>query len=110
MIQGVSPAGIEYYLSLFFERTDSLFDYLPSDALLLTEPLSDVIEDFWNRAGARYENLRYDIRRPVLAPQDILLPPAEMFDALGRFALVELHDTERSGMDLIVRRAYPTWS
>ena len=107
VIQGVSPAGIEYYLSLFFERTDSLFDYLPSDALLLTEPLSDVIEDFWNRAGARYENLRYDIQRPVLAPQDILLPPAEMFDALGRFARVELHETERSGMDLIDASGLP---
>ena len=107
VVQGVSPAGIEYYLPLFFEETDSLFDYLPNDALLLTEPLSDVIEDFWGRVQARYENLRYDVLRPILAPSDILLPPAEMFESLGRFARVELHEEARGGMDLIEAAGLP---
>src|SRR5713101_1340909 len=29
---GVAPAGIEYYLPLFFEQTATLFDYLPKSA------------------------------------------------------------------------------
>ena len=29
---GILPAGIEYYLPLFFESTGTLFDYLPQDA------------------------------------------------------------------------------
>src|SRR5258708_2018412 len=29
---GVAPAGIEYYLPLFFERTAAIFDYLPKSA------------------------------------------------------------------------------
>ena len=101
VIQGLSPAGIEYYLSLFFETTESLFDYLPDDTLLLTEPLSDVIEDYWQRAAARYENLRYDVQRPVLPPGEILLPPADLFGELRRFARVELHSEARAGMDLV---------
>ena len=28
---GVAPAGIEYYLPLFFEATATLFDYLPAE-------------------------------------------------------------------------------
>lgn len=28
---GITPAGIEYYLPLFFEDTSTLFDYLPQD-------------------------------------------------------------------------------
>src|SRR6185436_1675245 len=33
--EGVAPAGIEYYLPLFFDRTASLFDHLPADTLLV---------------------------------------------------------------------------
>src|SRR5207248_2903656 len=29
---GVAPAGIEYYLPLFFEKTAAIFDYLPKAA------------------------------------------------------------------------------
>ena len=35
--QGIAPAGIEYYLPLFFETTATLFDYLPADALLVID-------------------------------------------------------------------------
>jgi transcription-repair coupling factor (superfamily II helicase) len=31
---GILPAGIEYYLPLFFESTGTLFDYLPPEAVL----------------------------------------------------------------------------
>ena len=34
---GIAPQGIEYYLSLFFDQTATLFDYLPSDAILFTD-------------------------------------------------------------------------
>jgi len=33
---GTPPAGIEYYLPLFFDETATLFDYLPAGARLLT--------------------------------------------------------------------------
>ena len=32
--EGLAPAGIEYYLPLFFEATSSLFDYLPAGAVV----------------------------------------------------------------------------
>jgi len=32
---GIAPAGIEYFLPLFFERTATLFDYLPTDATVV---------------------------------------------------------------------------
>ena len=31
LTSGIIPAGIEYYLPLFFEETSTLFDYLPTD-------------------------------------------------------------------------------
>src|SRR5512146_2823107 len=36
--EGTTPAGIEYYLPLFFERTETLFDYLAESALFVLAP------------------------------------------------------------------------
>ncbi|MCG8536760.1 MAG: transcription-repair coupling factor, partial [Pseudomonadales bacterium] len=66
---GIASAGIEYYLPLFFEQTATLLDYLPSNTLLVvTEGLQSSIEHFWKDCGNRYEDLRYDIQRPILPP------------------------------------------
>ena len=39
--QGQHPQGLEQYLPLFFEHTESLFDYLPSNCLLYTSDAAD---------------------------------------------------------------------
>src|SRR4029078_1456080 len=45
---GVFPAGIEYYLPLFFEETATLIDYLPqaTTAILLGD-VQEAIASFW---------------------------------------------------------------
>src|SRR5690554_6377900 len=68
------PGGIEYYLPLFFESTASLFDYLPANTLLIT--LGDLqahLDQLWRDIQQRYEQRRYDIQRPILAPQQLYL-------------------------------------
>ena len=35
MSEGLAPAGIEFYLPLFFEATATLFDYLPRNAVIV---------------------------------------------------------------------------
>jgi len=70
---GLAPAGIEYYLPLFFDKTETLFDYLPDQLLIMSDPLSDPIERFWENARNRYESLRYNLERPILPPEQLLL-------------------------------------
>lgn len=46
--KGLWPAGIEYYLPLFFEQTATLLDYLPASSLLLTVgEIQQASEQFW---------------------------------------------------------------
>ncbi|HEV7492086.1 MAG TPA: transcription-repair coupling factor, partial [Rhodanobacteraceae bacterium] len=60
--EGVTPAGIEYYLPLFFDRTDTLFDYLSGNALfVLGEGVLDAAEHFWSQANERYEQRAHDV-------------------------------------------------
>ncbi len=87
---GLSPAGIEYYLPLFFESLESIFDYLPDDTLVFLTDVSDTVESFWNDAAARFENLRHDVQRPILPPSELLLSPAEVFEACNRHPRVDL--------------------
>jgi len=73
---GAAPAGIEYYLPLFFESTATLFDYFDAAMLpVLGEGVSTATDAFWAQAQDRYEQRRHDIERPLLPPNELYLPP-----------------------------------
>jgi len=82
--EGLAPAGIEYYLPLFFESTTSLFDYLPDGSVVaIPAGHDDLLLTAWRDIEARYEERRYDIEHPVLAPAEIFLPPEAWTAAVG---------------------------
>ncbi len=88
---GLAPAGIEYYLPLFFEQTATLLDYLPEGSMLLTQgELTGAIEHFWQDVESRYENRRVDPERPLLAPHRVFVPDNELHGAFKRFARIQL--------------------
>ncbi|MEX6502465.1 transcription-repair coupling factor [Pseudomonas zhanjiangensis] len=80
---GITPAGIEYYLPLFFEESATLFDYLPQDTQVFSLPgVEKAAEHFWSDARNRYEERRVDPERPLLPPADIFLPVEDCFARL----------------------------
>ncbi|MFA7261272.1 MAG: transcription-repair coupling factor, partial [Aeromonas bestiarum] len=96
--KGRWPAGIEYYLPLFFSQTASLFDYLPDNTLLLTVgDIYPAAQRFWNDIGQRYEDRRWDNTRPLLPPQKIYLPVEQLFAALGHYGAVRLQEAATDG-------------
>jgi transcription-repair coupling factor (superfamily II helicase) len=79
---GIAPAGIEYYLPLFFERTALIFDYLPQDAVLcLHHDVPAAIREFWQDTQSRFRLLGGDRARPLLPPQDLFLGEEQFFAA-----------------------------
>jgi len=88
--KGSAPAGIEYYLPLFFDQTATLFDYLPDATLCLTEPGIDLtVTGFWRDTEERYRILRSDAERPVLAPDQLFLKTDELANALAPYLQVQ---------------------
>ncbi|MDO8930988.1 MAG: transcription-repair coupling factor, partial [Rhodocyclaceae bacterium] len=88
---GILPAGIEYYLPLFFDATATLFDYLPQDTvLLLHHDIPDAIRQFWQDTNGRFDMLKGDRSRPVLAPTELFLTDEAFFTAANRFARIVL--------------------
>ncbi len=87
--QGLAASGIEYYLPLFFERTDTLFDYLPEDALLVLETgVAAAARAFWDNLSERYEDRRHDVERPILTPGELYLSPDELEAMLRGYARI----------------------
>ena len=99
--KGLWPAGIEYYLPLFFEQSSTLLDYLPAESLLLT--LGDIHGaglTFWQDVERRYEDRRYDLNRPLLPPATLYQPVDELFAGLkgySRFDLQPLPTETKAG-------------
>ncbi len=88
---GLAPAGVEYYLPLFFERTATLFDYLPDGSLpVVCAGAGEAAEAFWTQTGERYEQRRHDVERPLLPPSALYLSPELLRERLNDTARIEV--------------------
>jgi len=89
--QGIAPAGAEYYLPLFVERTATLFDYLPAGSCIVqldATPRAGAI--FHEQLRERYEARRHDRERPVLPPAALFLDLDELQAGLAGYPVVEI--------------------
>ncbi|TCI02475.1 transcription-repair coupling factor [Corallincola luteus] len=85
------PAGIEYYLPLFFEQTGNLFDYLPESAQLLqVGDLVAAAEHFARDVQLRYDDRSIDPLRPLLKPDQLFLPVEKLFAECKRWPRAQL--------------------
>ena len=93
--KGNAPAGVEYYLPLFFERTATLFDYLPKNATLcLHHDVSEAIATFGKDTASRYNLLRGDPQRPLLEPKELFLDAEQFFIRAKEFARLDIMASE----------------
>lgn len=89
---GIAPTGIEFYLPLFFDSTETLFDYLPREAVIV-----DVTGDAAAAAAralelihSRYEDRCGDIERPLLRPEEWCIDDEAVRRGLERHASITL--------------------
>ncbi|NBU24365.1 MAG: transcription-repair coupling factor [Gammaproteobacteria bacterium] len=99
--EGLAPAGIESWLPLFFDATDTLFDYLPADAVIadLTPDRADALQRAWAALRERHAMLSGDIERPLLAPEELFVEPAALEVALAQRPRIEVEAFRGTGSD-----------
>ena len=92
---GIAPAGVEYYLPLFFAHTAILTDYLPPNTtLVLHRDVQPAIEQFWQDTQARFDLLGGDRSQPLLPPRELFLTTDAFFGAIKTFARLEIRDIQ----------------
>jgi transcription-repair coupling factor (superfamily II helicase) len=89
--KGQMPGGIEYYLPLFFEQCASLFDYLhPDTTLIMHGELATSCDAYWTDLNERYEQLRYNLARPLLPPAELFMRHEELFAAFKKWPRISV--------------------
>ena len=93
--QGLAPAGVEYYLALFFDELQCLTEYLPDDALIIESgAIHDAAQTFWQQANERHEQYGHDVERPILKPAEVFQQVGNMHAALNVRSRIVLEDFE----------------
>ena len=98
--QGMAPPGIEYYIPLFFDKTNTLFDYLPDNThIFKSENIHDHIIHFEQDINNRYDQLRHDIERPVLPPDLVFMNENEIDRHLHNYPVTTWQNFEYESAD-----------
>ncbi|WP_137937538.1 transcription-repair coupling factor [Chitinivorax sp. B] len=88
---GLASAGIEYYLPLFFDKTATLFDYVPSSIVVVTHhDVHQAANRFWQDTQSRYRLLAGDKQRPLLPPTALFQAADELFTALKPYPRLDV--------------------
>jgi transcription-repair coupling factor (superfamily II helicase) len=91
---GVFPGGIEYYLPLFFERTETIFEHAPKDAVFaVVGDLHATLSAFEKETKERWDLLRADVARPLLPPTQLYLLRDEFLQQLKAYSRYELRNS-----------------
>jgi transcription-repair coupling factor (superfamily II helicase) len=78
--EGRFPGGIEFYLPLFFDKTATLFDYLPDNPVVAYQNgLSDCAHEQTESLKERYEHGKRLLDRPPLSVDKVFLGHEELF-------------------------------
>lgn len=94
---GIAAPGVENYLPLFFDETETLFDYIGSDAsLILLDDVNSAIEHFDKETEQRAKFLRADGERPILDFKRLYLSAPQFFELAGNYARLSLTDKENA--------------
>ena len=85
-------SGIEWYLPLFFDQTNTVFDYIPKEAQIhLPMSIDSSIDHYWIDAKTRFKMYAYDKDRPILEPNEIMLNADEFKKNLSRLKLININ-------------------
>ncbi len=88
---GIAPAGIEYYLPFFYESVSTVFDYFSGGAsVILDAGVHQAAEAFWQDVHERHEQHRHDVERPLLPPEEMFVPAADLFSRLKAYPQIHI--------------------
>ncbi|MFW1920674.1 transcription-repair coupling factor [Acinetobacter geminorum] len=91
VLDGIASPGIEFYLPLFFDKTQmqsqsTLTTYFPKNCIVITNNDVDTdLTSFWKEVFRRYEDRRHNADQPILPPDELFIAPNNLLSALNQF-------------------------
>lgn len=104
----IAPNGIEYYLPFFFDQMATFFDYLPENTLfILEDDVMKACDHYLTEVAARYESLRYDVERPILAPTELYIDANTLGGRLAKYRRIVISETAHKHERVFNSRVFP---
>ncbi|AGF48479.1 superfamily II transcription-repair coupling factor [Candidatus Kinetoplastibacterium oncopeltii TCC290E] len=95
--KGSTFHGVEYYLPFFFEKTATIFEYLPDDCICITPDNIDlIITKYHLDINERYNFLKHDIERPVISPDNLFLNKESFYKEAKNFKHLSLKTSKNN--------------
>lgn len=89
--KGLAPTGSEFYMPLFFESTNTLFDFLPENtAFVLEEGVMESAETLHQEVLERYQNASLSPDWPPLQPDLLFLSPDKIYSGLKSYKRAQI--------------------
>lgn len=105
--KGAIPAGIEYYLPLFFASTNTFFDYIdPQAGFVLVGDFDQALLAYDANLHQRAELYHHNLDHPSLPVYDVFLSPDEFYEALKGRSHIRLVPHPLSAEELSQRLHY----
>ncbi|MDE0978191.1 MAG: hypothetical protein OR999_13045, partial [Arenicellales bacterium] len=96
--QGNFPAGIEFYLPLFFKSSGTFFDYLPAHTCcVVPSDLSALMAGEWATFDDRYAQAGIDPERRPMPPVSVALTPDQAVEHLTAFRQIQFNASGDAG-------------
>ena len=93
--EGRYPGGIEFYLPLFFNKTNTLFDYIPDgSSIFYQKGLNELLENQSNELLERFEYCQKSLERLPLPINKVFLSSSDFFSALNGKKQVQIQTSK----------------
>ena len=103
---GRKLSGMEHWLPLYYDKTESIFDYLPTDALIFCEHLSrDAANDRFTAIDDYYQARAEDIEHPKAKNSEFAAPAYRPLPPDGLY--ISPHEWQEALSNSIVRDISP---
>jgi len=101
--EGRYPGGIEFYLPLFFNKTDTLFDYIPDDSVIVYQKgLAEIVAIQNDALLDRFEYCKNSLKRLPLTINKVFLNSNDFFNAFNKKKQIQIQTSKvqnQEGLD-----------
>ena len=95
IVEGRLPGGIEFYLSLFFNKTDTLFDYLPKNTILaFQKDIKSVTLEQGNEIKERFTLAKRSLERAPLPINKVFISSEDFFTKVNKKQKIQTQSTK----------------
>ena len=95
--EGIASPGLEYYLSLFFESLDSIFEFLPSNSIIIKYgDLQGAGNHFWLDVKNRYSDKIINRFNPILRPNEIFIEHDVLLSKAKSYRQIEFKEHQNA--------------